>query len=228
MPSRFRSRSPPPQPPTNKAACYLMHTNDRVHELVRSQHRANRRSTTAKSQELGRRYCPSLEDKVMRFPDRERHQLFLEPEGLDVEEIYVNGFSMSLPAETQRELIHVAARPRIRGDAAAWLRGRIRLRPADGAALDARNPPASRPVFRRPDQRHVRLRGGGGPGTCRRPQRGALCSAARRRSCSAATRPISASWSTTWSRKAASSRTECSRRAPSIDCSCAPTTPTCG
>ena len=55
---------------------------------------------------IGPRYCPSLEDKVMRFPDRERHQLFLEPEGLDVEEIYVNGFSMSLPAETQLELIH--------------------------------------------------------------------------------------------------------------------------
>jgi tRNA uridine 5-carboxymethylaminomethyl modification enzyme len=55
---------------------------------------------------IGPRYCPSLEDKVMRFPDRERHQLYLEPEGLDVEEIYVNGFSMSLPAETQQELIH--------------------------------------------------------------------------------------------------------------------------
>ena len=55
---------------------------------------------------IGPRYCPSLEDKVMRFPHRERHQLFLEPEGLDVEEIYINGFSMSLPVETQRQLIH--------------------------------------------------------------------------------------------------------------------------
>jgi len=55
---------------------------------------------------VGPRYCPSLEDKVMRFPDRERHQLFLEPEGLNVEEIYVNGFSMSLPAATQLELVH--------------------------------------------------------------------------------------------------------------------------
>src|SRR5262249_5351945 len=54
----------------------------------------------------GPRYCPSLEDKVMRFPDRERHQIFLEPEGLDVDEIYVNGFSMSLPAEVQERIVH--------------------------------------------------------------------------------------------------------------------------
>ncbi|MEP6783520.1 MAG: tRNA uridine-5-carboxymethylaminomethyl(34) synthesis enzyme MnmG, partial [Acidobacteriota bacterium] len=90
--------------PVNKAVCYLMHTNDRVHELVRS--KINESPLyNGQISGIGPRYCPSLEDKVMRFPDRERHQLFLEPEGLDVEEIYVNGFSMSLPAETQRELI---------------------------------------------------------------------------------------------------------------------------
>jgi tRNA uridine 5-carboxymethylaminomethyl modification enzyme len=54
---------------------------------------------------IGPRYCPSLEDKVMRFPQRDRHQIFLEPEGLDVDEIYVNGFSMSLPAEIQERLV---------------------------------------------------------------------------------------------------------------------------
>ena len=92
------------EPPSNKAVCYLMHTNDRVHELVRS--KINESPLyNGQISGIGPRYCPSLEDKVMRFPDRERHQLFLEPEGLDVEEIYVNGFSMSLPAETQRELI---------------------------------------------------------------------------------------------------------------------------
>ncbi len=91
--------------PTNKAPCYLMHTNERVHELVRS-HINESPLYNGQIAGIGPRYCPSLEDKVMRFPDRERHQLFLEPEGLDVEEIYVNGFSMSLPAETQRELIH--------------------------------------------------------------------------------------------------------------------------
>ena len=52
-------------------------------------------------QGIGPRYCPSLEDKIMRFPQRERHQLYLEPEGLDVDEIYVNGLSTSLPREVQ-------------------------------------------------------------------------------------------------------------------------------
>jgi len=90
--------------PTNKAPCYLMHTNDRVHQLVRGRI-GESPLYNGQIEGIGPRYCPSLEDKVMRFPDRERHQLFLEPEGLDVEEIYVNGFSMSLPVETQRELI---------------------------------------------------------------------------------------------------------------------------
>jgi tRNA uridine 5-carboxymethylaminomethyl modification enzyme len=91
--------------PKNTAVCYLLHTNERVHDLVR---RRIDQSPLYNGQieGVGPRYCPSLEDKVMRFPDRERHQLYLEPEGLDVEEIYVNGFSMSLPAETQLELVH--------------------------------------------------------------------------------------------------------------------------
>jgi len=55
---------------------------------------------------IGPRYCPSLEDKVMRFPHRERHQIFLEPEGIDVDEIYVNGYSMSLPAHVQADIVH--------------------------------------------------------------------------------------------------------------------------
>ncbi len=93
------------QNPSNSAACYLMHTTERVHELVRS--RIDESPLyNGQIAGIGPRYCPSLEDKVMRFPDRERHQLFLEPEGLSVDEIYVNGFSMSLPAETQLELIH--------------------------------------------------------------------------------------------------------------------------
>jgi tRNA uridine 5-carboxymethylaminomethyl modification enzyme len=55
---------------------------------------------------IGPRYCPSLEDKIVRFPDRERHQIYLEPEGVDAPEIYVNGFSMSLPEQVQRDLVH--------------------------------------------------------------------------------------------------------------------------
>jgi len=90
--------------PTNKAACYLMHTTDRVHELVRARI-SESPLYNGQIEGIGPRYCPSLEDKVMRFPERERHQLYLEPEGMEVEEIYVNGFSMSLPAEAQRELI---------------------------------------------------------------------------------------------------------------------------
>src|SRR5437763_311753 len=56
-------------------------------------------------QAIGPRYCPSLEDKIVRFPEKERHQIFLEPEGVDAKEIYVNGFSMSLPREVQLELV---------------------------------------------------------------------------------------------------------------------------
>ena len=55
---------------------------------------------------IGPRYCPSLEDKIVRFPDKERHQIFLEPEGLDAREIYVNGFSTSLPRDVQADLVH--------------------------------------------------------------------------------------------------------------------------
>jgi len=85
--------------------CHLLYTTDHVHELVRSN---IDRSPLFNGQisGIGPRYCPSLEDKVMRFPQRERHQIFLEPEGLDVDEIYVNGFSMSLPVEVQNELVH--------------------------------------------------------------------------------------------------------------------------
>lgn len=93
------------KPPKNLAACYLLHTTDRVHDLVR-EHIDDSPLYNGQIAGIGPRYCPSLEDKVMRFPHRERHQLFLEPEGMDVEEIYINGFSMSLPAETQSKLIH--------------------------------------------------------------------------------------------------------------------------
>lgn len=93
------------EPPKNVADCWLLHTTDRVHELVREKIDQSP-LYNGQISGVGPRYCPSLEDKVMRFPHRERHQLFLEPEGLDVEEIYVNGFSMSLSAEVQLELIH--------------------------------------------------------------------------------------------------------------------------
>jgi tRNA uridine 5-carboxymethylaminomethyl modification enzyme len=90
--------------PVNQVDCHLLHTTDDVHRLVR-EHIDESPLYNGQIAGIGPRYCPSLEDKVMRFPHRDRHQIFLEPEGLDVEEIYVNGFSMSLPAELQGQLV---------------------------------------------------------------------------------------------------------------------------
>lgn len=92
-------------PLSNRARCWLLYTNDRVGDLVRE---SIDKSPLYNGQisGIGPRYCPSLEDKIMRFPQRERHQLYLEPEGLDVDEIYVNGFSMSLPRQVQESLVH--------------------------------------------------------------------------------------------------------------------------
>ncbi len=89
----------------SQIACHLLYTTERVHDLVRKniEHSPLYNGQIAG---IGPRYCPSLEDKVMRFPHRERHQIFLEPEGLDVEEIYVNGFSTSLPVEIQQTLVN--------------------------------------------------------------------------------------------------------------------------
>lgn len=89
----------------NQVPCYLTHTNERVREIVL---RNLDRSPLFNGQirGIGPRYCPSLEDKIVRFTARERHQIFLEPEGRDVDEIYVNGFSMSLPREVQADLVH--------------------------------------------------------------------------------------------------------------------------
>jgi glucose-inhibited division protein A len=89
----------------NRARCWLLHTNDRVSDLVR-ENITKSPLYNGQIHGIGPRYCPSLEDKIMRFPQRERHQLYLEPEGLDVDEIYVNGFSMSLPREVQESLVH--------------------------------------------------------------------------------------------------------------------------
>lgn len=80
--------------------CYLTYTNERTHEIIRNNiHRSPLFSGSIKG--TGPRYCPSIEDKVVKFPDKERHQLFLEPEGLNTNEIYVQGMSSSLPEEVQ-------------------------------------------------------------------------------------------------------------------------------
>ena len=89
----------------NQINCYLTHTNERVHSLVR-QNLNKSPLFNGQIQGIGPRYCPSLEDKVVRFPKKERHQIFLEPEGIDVDEVYINGFSMSLPREVQAAIVH--------------------------------------------------------------------------------------------------------------------------
>src|SRR5262245_35420722 len=85
-------------------ACHVLYTTERVHDLVRG-HIGRSPLFNGQIRGIGPRYCPSLEDKVMRFPDRERHQIFLEPEGLDVDETYVNGLSMSLPRDVQHKIV---------------------------------------------------------------------------------------------------------------------------
>ena len=101
VPFSFSTRTPP----RNQIRCWLLYTNDRVRDLVRS-NIGRSPLYNGQIQGIGPRYCPSLEDKIMRFPDRERHQIYLEPEGLDADEIYVNGFSMSLPADVQEQVVH--------------------------------------------------------------------------------------------------------------------------
>jgi tRNA uridine 5-carboxymethylaminomethyl modification enzyme len=91
-----------PQPQIN---CYIGYTNEAVHDAIRANiHESPLYSGQIKG--IGPRYCPSIEDKVVKFPDKSRHQLFLEPEGHNTFEVYLNGFSTSLPAELQQEFVH--------------------------------------------------------------------------------------------------------------------------
>jgi tRNA uridine 5-carboxymethylaminomethyl modification enzyme len=84
--------------------CYITYTNQRTHGIIRSAiHRSAMYSGAIQSR--GPRYCPSIEDKVMRFTDKERHQIFLEPEGLDTVEVYPNGLSTSLPLDVQLAMV---------------------------------------------------------------------------------------------------------------------------
>ncbi len=81
-------------------SCHLVYTNEKTHQIIR-ENIGRSPLYSGKISGVGPRYCPSIEDKVMRFAERERHQLFLEPEGLATEEMYLNGFSSSLPEEVQ-------------------------------------------------------------------------------------------------------------------------------
>lgn len=89
----------------NSVVCHLVYTNEKTHEVIRNNfHRSPLFSGVIEG--VGPRYCPSIEDKVRRFADKSRHQLFVEPMGLTTEEMYLQGFSSSLPEEVQLEMLH--------------------------------------------------------------------------------------------------------------------------
>lgn len=93
------------EPPENRAVCWLTYTNADTHAIIRQNlHRSPLFSGVIEG--VGPRYCPSIEDKVVRFSDKPRHQLFIEPMGLDTEELYIQGFSSSLPEEVQVAMLH--------------------------------------------------------------------------------------------------------------------------
>jgi tRNA uridine 5-carboxymethylaminomethyl modification enzyme len=113
----------------NKVLCYLGYTNAATHAVVR-RNLDKSPLYSGKIKGIGPRYCPSIEDKVVKFPQRTRHQFFLEPEGLETTEIYINGMSSSLPYDVQREIL---------GTIPGLDRAKI-LRPAYGIEYDAVSP----------------------------------------------------------------------------------------
>lgn len=96
VPLSFRTKTPL----ENKIVCYLGHTNERVHKIIRENLHLSA-LYSGKIEGIGPRYCPSIEDKIVKFPHHRRHHIFLEPEGIDTKEIYANGLSSSLPYEVQ-------------------------------------------------------------------------------------------------------------------------------
>jgi tRNA uridine 5-carboxymethylaminomethyl modification enzyme len=104
-PSKF-SYSPETTPVKNQRPCWITYTNEQVHDVLRTGF-DDSPMYAGRIQGLGPRYCPSIEDKINRFAERERHQIFVEPEGWNTVEIYVNGFSTSLPDHVQFEAIRL-------------------------------------------------------------------------------------------------------------------------
>ena len=89
----------------NRAVCYLTYTNEETHRIIRENlHRSPMYDGTISG--VGPRYCPSIETKIVRFAEKNRHQLFVEPCGLDTEEMYIQGFSSSLPEDVQLQMLH--------------------------------------------------------------------------------------------------------------------------
>ncbi|MDA8162916.1 MAG: tRNA uridine-5-carboxymethylaminomethyl(34) synthesis enzyme MnmG [Desulfobacteraceae bacterium] len=124
------------QLPLPQRPCYITYTNEKTHGIIRA---ARDRSPlfTGVIEGVGARYCPSIEDKVFRFPERQRHQIFLEPEGLDTAEIYPNGIPTSLPIDVQHELVRS-----IKG-----LERAVILRPGYAIEYDYADPVQLRPTL---------------------------------------------------------------------------------
>ena len=122
--------------PENRAVCYLTYTNGETHRIIR-ENLDRSPIYSGVIQGVGPRYCPSIETKVVRFADKPRHQLFIEPMGLRTEELYVQGFSSSMPEEVQTEMLHT-----IPGLDRAEI-----MRPAYAIEYDCIDPLALRPTL---------------------------------------------------------------------------------
>ena len=122
--------------PENRAVCYLTYTTEETHRIIREN--LDRSPIYAGVIEgIGPRYCPSIETKVVRFADKPRHQLFIEPMGLDTEEMYIQGFSSSMPEEVQIQMLH----------SVPGLRHAVMTRPAYAIEYDCIDPLALRPTL---------------------------------------------------------------------------------
>ena len=163
-----------------QTVCWIGYTNAETHRIIRENvHRAPLYSGQIKG--IGPRYCPSIEDKIVKFPDKPQHQLFLEPEGMDTNEIYVNGMSTSMPIDVQVAMVKSIPGLENAEMIRPGLRHRIRHGAAHGALPVAREQEDPEPLPGRPDQRHDGLRGSRLPGNHGGNQRRAARAGQRRR-----------------------------------------------